>query len=403
MGAEHLFKKVLVDIGFQEEVFAEGQSVTFYLLARHAQGRNKLPQQAVHGMHRYLPDTEETKDMVYAISIEVFRHFTEAFHPPCITVFLHYIPIIGRESPVLSVHREIIGRRTGLTVQVEVMRLFPCLHTVAADADGNIAFQHHPIGTRMFGGSKQLQVQIKLYIIIDSDVRIVGSFRPAQCLYLCSIISAITRPLTEVRSLVSIAQITENSIRTKPFLISLIKVAEGIRSQYFFSLLLEYETEIVPFRFIDRLVVYSGQGIQLFPAFFEFGHLLFIFQLSQLFQVGVHGMESIDRDAVIRIRVCPSMRHGGVVDGQNLYSLLVSGYRPINHTLQITEVAYTKALFRTKGEYGHGHPRTFPGRKIEIHVTIADNQCFIGFHLRISHIAIRIILPSHYTTFFLIV
>ena len=39
------------------------------------------------------------------------------------------------------------------------------------------------------------------------------------------------------------------------------------------------------------------------------------------------------------------MRHGSVVNGQNLYGFLFGAYRPVNHTLQVAEVAHTKALF----------------------------------------------------------
>lgn len=76
-----------MDIGLQEEVFAECQPVAFYLLARHGQGGDELSQQPVYGVHWYLPNAEEAEDVVYAVGIEVFCHFVETFHPPGITVF----------------------------------------------------------------------------------------------------------------------------------------------------------------------------------------------------------------------------------------------------------------------------------------------------------------------------
>lgn len=43
MRAEDLSEEVLMDIGLQEEVFAECQPVAFYLLARHGQGGTNCP------------------------------------------------------------------------------------------------------------------------------------------------------------------------------------------------------------------------------------------------------------------------------------------------------------------------------------------------------------------------
>ena len=103
--------------------------------------------------------------------------------------------------------------------------------------------------------------------------------------------------------------------------------------------------KIFPLGFVDGFVIDGGQGIQLFLPFVEVCHGFFILQCSQLLQVGVHRMESIDGDAVIRIGIRPCMRHGSVVNGQNLYGFLFGAYRPVNHTLQVAEVAHTKALF----------------------------------------------------------
>ena len=117
--------------------------------------------------------------MIDAIGVEVFRHFAETFHPPGITVFLHDIPVVSGESPVLSVYGEVIGRSAGLSVQVEIVGFCPCLYAVAADADGDVAFQYHTVGACVFGGGKQLQVQVELDVIVDGDMRIIGRLRLA--------------------------------------------------------------------------------------------------------------------------------------------------------------------------------------------------------------------------------
>ena len=102
--------------------------------------------------------------------------------------------------------------------------------------------------------------------------------------------------------------------------------------------------EILPFGFVDHFVIDRGQGIQFFLTFVEFCHNLFIFQCTQLFQVGIHRVEGINGDTVVRIRVRPRMRHGGVVDGQNLYSFLPGAYRPVYHTFEVAEIAYAETL-----------------------------------------------------------
>ena len=128
----------------------------------------------MYGVRRDFPNAEKAQNVVNAVSVEVFRHFAETFHPPRITVLLHYVPVVGGETPVLTVYREIIGRCPRLAVQVEVIGFRPCFYTVAADADGNITFQHYAVGACMFRCCQQLQVQVELDEEVDGNVRIVG-------------------------------------------------------------------------------------------------------------------------------------------------------------------------------------------------------------------------------------
>ena len=79
-----------------------------------------------------------TEDMIDPVSIEVFRHFLKTLHPPAVSVFFHDIPVVCGESPVLPVDREIIGRSTRLSVEIEVMGFCPGFHAVAADTNRNI-------------------------------------------------------------------------------------------------------------------------------------------------------------------------------------------------------------------------------------------------------------------------
>ena len=97
------------------------------------------------------------------------------------------------------------------------------------------------------------------------------------------------------------------------------------------------------------------------------------------------------------------MRHGSVVDGQNLHRLLIGGNCPVNHALQVAEIAYTETFLGAQGEYGNGYSGTFPCRKVEIYMTVADGQRFVGGYLRVGHVAVGVVFPSHGAVFFFIV
>ena len=161
--------------------------------------------------------------------------------------------------------------------------------------------------------------------------------------------------------------------------------------------------EVFPFGFVDCLVIDGGQGVQLFLPSVEFRHGFFVLQCTQLFQIGVHRVESVDGDTVIRIGVRPRMRHGGVVDGQNLYGFLLGTYCPVNHAFQVAEVAYAEALLGTEREYGYGNACAFPGGKVEIYVAVADDNRLVCTCLRLRHIAVRVVFPANGTAFFLII
>ena len=330
----------------------------------------------MHGMHRNLPDAEEAQDMVNAVGIKVFRHLLEAAHPPGIAILLHDVPVVGRESPVLPIHREVIGWRTGLSIQVEVVGLRPSLYAVAADTDGDIAFEHYTMLVCIFAGGKQLAMQVELDIEVDARLLVTLL---AERLDLLRVIGRKFGPLAEVRSAKCIAQVAEGCVGLQPLLVGFKELLELLRGEYRFPFLLEDEVEVLPLHLIHSLIVYLGQGIQLFLAAVEGGHLLLVLQCAELTQVGVHRVERIDGDAVVGIRVGPRMGDGGVIDGQNLNGPLIGLYGPVNHQLQVTEVAHTHALLRAEGEDGNGCTCTLPLGQVEIDVAVAGDQGLVGF------------------------
>jgi hypothetical protein len=51
-------------------------------------------------------------------------------------------PVVGRESPVLTIYGEVIWWGTSLTVKVEEMWFCPCLHAVTAYADRDVSLYY---------------------------------------------------------------------------------------------------------------------------------------------------------------------------------------------------------------------------------------------------------------------
>ena len=101
-----------------------------------------MSQQSVHGIVRYLPYSEEAKDMVYPVSIEVLRHVLESPYPPLTSISNHRLPVVCGEAPVLSIYRKVIWRSTCLSVKVEIARLAPYITTISAHAYRNVTFQY---------------------------------------------------------------------------------------------------------------------------------------------------------------------------------------------------------------------------------------------------------------------
>ena len=70
-------------------------------------------------------------------------------------------------------------------------------------------------------------------------------------------------------------------------------------------------------------------------------------------------MEGIDGNAIVRVRVRPRMRHGGIIDRQNLNYFLAGANRPVDHAFQITEITYSKAFSDFNENTGTATPAPF--------------------------------------------
>ena len=101
--AEHAVYHPAGDERLCEQFLLEMQSVALNLLACHGDSRGELSEQSVDARCRDGPDTEEAQHVVYAVGIKEFRHVLESAYPPLASVVNHPLPVVCRESPVLSV------------------------------------------------------------------------------------------------------------------------------------------------------------------------------------------------------------------------------------------------------------------------------------------------------------
>ena len=91
----------------------------------------EIPMHAVHGLLGQF-------DPSLPMSQEEIERYGLTFRDEYLLPFIHDIPVVCGESPVLPVDREIIGRSTRLSVEIEVMGFCPGFHAVAADTNRNI-------------------------------------------------------------------------------------------------------------------------------------------------------------------------------------------------------------------------------------------------------------------------
>jgi len=83
--------------------------------------------------------------------------------------FFHRSPIVGRESPILSLDGKIVGRSTRLCIHIKQTSIGPRIHTVAIDSDRDIAFQRNAFQMCIFFDLRKLPMKQKLNEIIEIE------------------------------------------------------------------------------------------------------------------------------------------------------------------------------------------------------------------------------------------
>src|ERR1700733_8564754 len=131
--------------------------------------RVKMAQDPFHHFHRDAPDTKESQDMIDAEPVEIIAHVRETALPPGVTVFLHFLPVVGRKTPVLPLDGEVVGRSAGLHIHMVKPWFHPGITAVAVDTDGDIALQDDAVLVRMIDRIAQLEVKMVLDEILQND------------------------------------------------------------------------------------------------------------------------------------------------------------------------------------------------------------------------------------------
>ena len=167
-------------------------------------GGIEMSEESALGVSRYLPYAEEAQQMVDTVGIEIVGHLGEALSKPVVTLGCHSTPIVSGEAPVLPVSSKSIGRSTGLTLQAEESGMAPCLHTGAADADGDISLEYHAMAMGIVGSMLELLMQVVLDIEVDG----------AYSLVVIGIVDAVVAPLGIVGRTILISQVAERCIGT---------------------------------------------------------------------------------------------------------------------------------------------------------------------------------------------
>ena len=198
----------------------------------------------MHGVYGNFPNAEETQHVVDTVSIEIVRHILETAQPPLAAVGYHSVPIISREAPVLSVCRETIGRRTCLTVQIEVTWLWPYVATVAVYTDRNVAFQNHTLCRGVFVHSLQLTAQYELHVIIELHVLVSLVAAGGKHLPFRFVPLVVVGPLRKVGSAIFLAQHTVLCVRYQPTLVFSKESLEFLAADSSLSFLLVYKFQI---------------------------------------------------------------------------------------------------------------------------------------------------------------
>ena len=205
--------------------------------------------------------------MVDTVGIKVLCHLAEAAYPPLAAILQHLVPVVCRKAPVLAVGREWIGWCTSLTVQVEVLRFYPCLDTVATDTDRDVALEDDTVHASILMSRMHLTVEVELYVAPEVLL--------AVSLWL--LVFGFLGPFGEDGSAILVAIDAELSVGHQPFLVVLVELLVSLRGLDALPFLFEQHLQILHFSAEHTFIVNLWKRIQFLAQLLEVCFLFFIF------------------------------------------------------------------------------------------------------------------------------
>ena len=371
LGGDAGMVETLVAIVLNKELGKEPETVALYLAHRHGERRHKLTQQRRRTIDRYLPDAEEAQHVVDAVGIEILSHLAEAAYPPLVTVETHGIPVVGGESPVLPVARELVGGSARRTVQIEQPGLRPRLDAGARNADGYVALEDDTVAPRIAGCLRELAVEKILHPDIIAHLL---QMRLIVAVHLLLVIGGERLPVAEAGCVVCVAQMAEDGIGDKPVLIGLEERAERRRLQHGGALLGIEAAQIAGLEALHGLVVLLRELVEAHALALVGRHISPVEDDGKLREVDILRMQRKDGDGVVGVAVLPGVALLRVVDGQHLYAAQ-SGLRgPVHHALEVAEVAHALTRLTAQGKHRNHHTGSLPAGLGKTHTAVPHHD-----------------------------
>ena len=202
--------------------------------------------------------------------------------PPFESVGLNVLPVVCRESPVLSSWVKVVWNGTSLGVEIENRRIGPSLRTVSAHSNRHVPHNGDSFFGSMFCCTFQLCVEMVLY-----EKYVSGIFTITQFLSLPIVIYSIFTPIGKACSPVSLTKQAEGCIWQKPCLVVGDESPEIVVFVKLILYFLIFYAHILVLDSFHCLIVGIVERVEFSPPSGERGHQSFVFQFSHLFEVKI--------------------------------------------------------------------------------------------------------------------
>mmetsp|Transcript_6306 Transcript_6306/g.16140 ORF Transcript_6306/g.16140 Transcript_6306/m.16140 type:complete len:726 (-) Transcript_6306:375-2552(-) len=363
------------------------------LLLRDRQAGGELSEQAPGGRRRHLPDTEEAKDVVNAVGVEILGHGPEARAPPAEAVLAHLTPVVCRKAPILAVLRVVVGGRARLLVHVEEVGLEPGVDAVVVDPDWEVALEHHPLALTVLRRLLELQVKPVLDHPVEGDALVqvrIGGGKLLELLHR-DLACAQGAPILVIGRAKEVPQPAEDPVGPDPALVALeegleLLALEHLGADGLVDLPQEAPLGIDHLRVVHgavkfRLEILVPLNIRVVLGVVE--ALNFLLRLR--FEVGgdaldrlhaeVEGVQGKDGDGGVGVRIPLVPVRRRVCDGKKLQDLHLGPGAPVGHGLEVKKLPHAHAVLAPQAKDGERDARAAPLGLVErplaeVHVVV---------------------------------